>query len=106
VKSTGLSLWGDGRWLAYGSNDSGKSEVRVRSFPAPASSQGGKCQVSNNGGKQPFWMPTRNTSDGTIEPNAITLIPTLCIDLSGFSNRQSSKRTQPNPLSNHIAAYV
>jgi len=47
----------DGRWLAYHSNESGNYEVYVRAFPPPASGQGGKWQVSNNGGGFPRWAP-------------------------------------------------
>ena len=46
----------DGRWLAYQSNESGKDEVYVRAFP-PSSGQGGKWQISNNGGGVPHWSP-------------------------------------------------
>jgi serine/threonine-protein kinase len=45
----------DGRWLAYHSNESGKAEVYVRAFPPPSSGQGGKWQISNNGGTFPRW---------------------------------------------------
>jgi len=41
----------DGRWVAYISNESGRSEVYVRPFPAAA----GKWQVSSDGGTQPRW---------------------------------------------------
>jgi serine/threonine protein kinase len=41
----------DGRWVAYASNDSGRYEVYVRSFPAG----NGQWQVSTNGGVQPRW---------------------------------------------------
>jgi Tol biopolymer transport system component len=41
----------DGRWIAYESNESGRSEVYVQHFPA----LGGKLQVSTNGGGQPVW---------------------------------------------------
>jgi hypothetical protein len=51
----------DGRWLAYGSNESGKYEVYVRAFPPPASGQGGKWQISNSGGDYPRW--SRNGHD-------------------------------------------
>ena len=47
----------DGRWLAYQSNESGKDEVYVRAFPPRPSGQGGKWQVSNNGGGMPHWSP-------------------------------------------------
>jgi len=45
----------DGRWLAYGSNESGRYEVYVRAFVLPSSRQGGKWQVSNGGGDVPRW---------------------------------------------------
>ncbi|MGE5833618.1 MAG: protein kinase domain-containing protein [Acidobacteriota bacterium] len=48
----------DGRWLAYQSTQSGKNEVYVRAFPAPATSSGGQRQVSNNGGVLPHWSRT------------------------------------------------
>jgi hypothetical protein len=41
----------DGRWVAYTSNESGRLEVYVQSFPA----SGGKWQVSNGGGGSPRW---------------------------------------------------
>jgi serine/threonine-protein kinase len=44
----------DGRWLAYGSNESGRYEVYVRAFP---DSGGGKWQISTEGGTEPLWAP-------------------------------------------------
>jgi Tol biopolymer transport system component len=41
----------DGRWLAYQSNESGRSEVYVQAFPEP----GRKWQVSTQGGGSPSW---------------------------------------------------
>ncbi|HSG09384.1 MAG TPA: protein kinase [Longimicrobiales bacterium] len=41
----------DGRWLAYGSNESGRYQVYVRPFPGP----GPRIQVSDDGGGQPTW---------------------------------------------------
>jgi Tol biopolymer transport system component len=41
----------DGRWVAYESNESGRSEVYVSPFPGP----GGKWQVSTAGGIEPRW---------------------------------------------------
>jgi dipeptidyl aminopeptidase/acylaminoacyl peptidase len=41
----------DGRWLTYASNESGRYEIYVRSFPEA----GGKWQVSTAGGTQPRW---------------------------------------------------
>jgi len=44
----------DGRWLAYESNETGRSEIYVRAFPA---AQGGKWPISNSGGALPVWSP-------------------------------------------------
>ncbi len=41
----------DGRWLTYGSNESGRSEVYVQSFP----SAGTKYQLSTDGAAFPRW---------------------------------------------------
>jgi Tol biopolymer transport system component len=41
----------DGRWIAYQSDESGRNEVYVSSFPGP----GGKWQVSTSGGGSPRW---------------------------------------------------
>jgi serine/threonine-protein kinase len=43
----------DGRWLAYGSDESGTYQVYVRAFP----DKGGKWQVSSSGGVYPAWSP-------------------------------------------------
>jgi serine/threonine-protein kinase len=42
----------DGRWLAYQSNESGRYEIIVRSFPDVES---GRWQVSTDGGTAPRW---------------------------------------------------
>jgi serine/threonine protein kinase len=41
----------DGKWVAYGSNETGKWEIYVTSFPEAR----GKWQVSTGGGEQPRW---------------------------------------------------
>jgi Tol biopolymer transport system component len=41
----------DGKWVAYASNESGKWQIYVTSFPDAR----GKWQVSTNGGEQPRW---------------------------------------------------
>jgi serine/threonine-protein kinase len=47
------SLSPDGRWLAYTSDEAGRTEVYVRSYPG----QGGRWQVSLEGGSEPIWSP-------------------------------------------------
>jgi Tol biopolymer transport system component len=41
----------DGRWLAYGSNESGPAQIYVQPYPGP----GKRLQVSTNGGVDPAW---------------------------------------------------
>ena len=41
----------DGKWVAYQSNESGRSEIYVQPFPGP----GRKLQISSSGGAQPRW---------------------------------------------------
>jgi len=41
----------DGRWVAYASDESSRSEIYVRPFPSGE----GKWQVSNAGGRNPVW---------------------------------------------------
>jgi Tol biopolymer transport system component len=58
---TTFAEWGamfsrDGHWLAFSSNESGRSEVYVQAFP---DSQG-KIRISNDGGASPVW-----SRDGT-----------------------------------------
>jgi serine/threonine-protein kinase len=48
---TGPRFAPSGHWVAYSSDESGKSEVYVREFPGP----GGKLQVSTDGGAEPVW---------------------------------------------------
>ena len=43
----------DGRWMAYASDESGRNEIYVRSFPVP----GAPLQISDSGGVGPAWAP-------------------------------------------------
>ncbi|HEX5818169.1 MAG TPA: protein kinase [Gemmatimonadales bacterium] len=52
VDESAPALSPDGRWLAYESDETGRSEIYVRPFPATDS---GKWQVSTNGGQAPLW---------------------------------------------------
>ena len=51
---SGPSFSPDGSWLAYNSNETGRTEVFVRSFPGPGASR----QVSSGGGAGPTWSPS------------------------------------------------
>jgi serine/threonine protein kinase/Tol biopolymer transport system component len=41
----------DGQWMAYASDESGRSEVYVQAFPSP----GVRSQISTGGGSDPAW---------------------------------------------------
>jgi len=51
ANEAGAQFSPDGRWVAYGSDDSGAYQVFVRSFPDGRS----KWQVSTHGGMGPAW---------------------------------------------------
>ncbi|HEV2174618.1 MAG TPA: hypothetical protein VGR71_13670, partial [Nitrospira sp.] len=42
----------DGHWMAYASNESGRSEIYVEPVPGP----GGRQQISTDGGEEPRWV--------------------------------------------------
>ena len=44
----------DEKWIAYSSNESGRLEVYVQTFP----SSGQKWQISTDGGEEPRWSPS------------------------------------------------
>ncbi len=49
----GATFSPDAHWIAYTSNETGRDEVYVQSFPAT----GAKWQISTNGGRRPRWRP-------------------------------------------------
>ena len=68
------------RWLAYASDESGRYEIYVQSFPD--ASTGGKITISSGGGTQPRW--SRNgrelfylRADGTLMAVAVKTQPTF-----------------------------
>jgi serine/threonine protein kinase len=79
----------DGKWFAYTSNESGRPEVYVQSFPVPTQ----KSRISSDGGYNPVWRPDgkelfylwdhlmaasiRTSANGLLEPGAPSaLFPT------------------------------
>jgi serine/threonine-protein kinase len=53
-----IALSPDGHWLAYESNETGRTEIFLRPFP---NTESGKWQVSNEGGSAPLW--SRNSRE-------------------------------------------
>ena len=89
----------DGRWLAYASDESGRSEVYVRPFPKVGD---GKWQVSRSGGSGPRWAHSgrelfyRNFGDTLM---AVAVVPgasfvagreVALFDVRRFANRFST----------------
>jgi serine/threonine protein kinase len=69
----------DGKWIAYSSSESGRDEVYVRPFP---NVDGGRWQISSEGGAVPAWAPSgrelfyleiRSAGAGT--PTALMSVP-------------------------------
>ncbi|MBA7647326.1 Tol-Pal system protein TolB [subsurface metagenome] len=43
-----------GRWLAYSSDESGRAEIYIKTYPGP----GGAIPVTTDGGREPVWDPS------------------------------------------------
>ena len=56
----------DGRWIAYNTDQSGRPEVYVATFP----DMGSKVQVSTEGGRHPQWSPNGKELYYLISPTA------------------------------------
>jgi serine/threonine-protein kinase len=69
----------DGRWLAYGSDTSGRNEVYVRPFPGP----GPRQQVSLEGGSNPAWSPTGREIFFVALPDSEGIERMMVADVSG-----------------------
>ena len=48
---SGARISPDGKWIAYVSDESGKNQVYLRSYPG----RGGKVPISIDGGEEPHW---------------------------------------------------
>jgi hypothetical protein len=47
----------DSKWIAYMSNESGRSEIYARPFSGGPAGPSGKVRISTNGGEYPVWSP-------------------------------------------------
>jgi len=66
----------DGRWLAYTSDESGRTEVYVQSFPEHR----GKWQVSTQGGDQPEWRADGKELFYLARNGELTAVPVITGD--------------------------
>ena len=84
----GARISPDGRWMAYASDETGRSEVYVQEFPEPQN----KWQISANGGRQPHW-----SSDGRqlYFRDALNAIMVAAVETNGpFKAGAPQKRPQ------------
>jgi eukaryotic-like serine/threonine-protein kinase len=73
----------DGKWVAYTSDESGRDEVYIRSFPAARD----KTQVSTVGGTSPQWAPGGRelfflSIDGRLMAGKVQLGPSLQVGMA------------------------
>ncbi len=84
---TGALFSPDGRWLAYSSDETGRNEVFVQSYPDATS----KWQVSNQGGMAPRWSPKGDALfyrlDSAVFSVSITTDPMLKLGTPSFCSR-------------------
>jgi serine/threonine-protein kinase len=90
----------DGRWLAYESDSSGRSEIYVRPFPIVGA---GQSQVSTAGGMQPLWARTGRdlfyvAPDGSVL--AVPLAPRGDAWNAGTPRKVVENRYRTSPSSN------
>ena len=88
-----------GRHVAYVSDESGREEVYVQSFPEP----GGKLQVSTSGGAQPLWSHDGRSvffrGGGSVQAVAFTPGPPAAVSVPRplFADRFETPRPADTP---------
>jgi eukaryotic-like serine/threonine-protein kinase len=93
----------DGRWLAYTSNESGRSEVFVRSFPGDS-----RWHVSSAGGWAPAWSRRRNELF-YLSPDSHLMLVSYTVEGNTFranppqkwSEQRINERWGPRPFDLH-----
>lgn len=91
----------DGRWIAYMSDESGRDEIYVQTFPL----SGAKFQVSTGGGSEPYWRKdgaelfyveaNRNLMAAPVKPGPSLQVglPRSLFRLPGNTDREMSLRS-------------
>ena len=94
------SLAPNGRWVAYVSNETGRNEVYVRTFP---DIETGKWQVSANGGSDPQWA--RDTGELFYRRETESGTETYSVDV-GSGDEFSARAPQLLFTSNHLSSRI
>lgn len=80
----------DGHWLAYESDESGRSEIYVRPFPNVETK---RIQVSAGGGTRPLWSPTGRELFYYMAPDTIMAVSVrLGANITLGNSQQVAKR--------------
>jgi len=87
----------DGRWLAYASNESGRSEVYVTAF----GSGSGKWQISGSGGSQPIWRRDGKELFYWSLDNTVISVP-IHLDPSGVQAGSAHALFRPRNLAGNV----
>ena len=88
----------NGRYIAYQSEESGRSEIYIRPFPRV---NNGRWQVSTAGGTRPAWAPSGRELFYLDASNALTAVPvgafgpTISIGIP--AKLFDTKYAEPNP---------
>jgi serine/threonine-protein kinase len=100
----------DGRWIAYESEESGRSEIYVTSFPTP----GGRTQISQGGGDAPQWDPDGTgvfyiTASDSLARAALAFTPGPSVvdrrtlfSVAGFDNSEDVANYSVHPAGNRF----
>jgi hypothetical protein len=79
----------DGRWIAYGSTESGRHEIYVQPFPGP----GERSRVSTAGGAQVRWRPDGRELYYVAPDNRM-----MAVSITVTNGDQTLQATPPRPL--------
>jgi Tol biopolymer transport system component len=90
----------DGRWVAYETNESGRSEIVVASFPNPS----GRWQVSAGGGRQPRWRADGRELYFIASDGKLMAVP-VSSSGSAFASRAAAPLFQVQIVSASAAAH-
>ena len=82
----------NGRWVAYQSDESGEFQITVRPFP---NVNGGRWQVSSNGGTQPVW--TRGGAELIYLDRSHSPMSATITEVSGFASSAPMKLFDARP---------
>jgi len=102
----------DGKWMAYGSNETGRPEVYVQPFLGVPATAGAKLQVTNRGGDFPVWGPRGQELFFMTADSGINAVDTRNLGRSGSPPApvrlfQACPDTSPHlaPLTNQSYGY-